>query len=167
MGESEMKRSTKILFLAAGLCAARSASAYTSWYQMISGNSCHSTAGGGTLPTRWGLENYSTNLIASVECPVQVPYGTYIYQYIGISGYNRNATYPLTCSLHVSSDDGMTYSVAKATVTAASGYPAVYASAYNYPTGNSREAWVTCDIPPVVSGNTSYLNSVFLELHYN
>lgn len=160
-----MKCTLKLLFLAAALCAGRSAFA-AEFYRMLSGNSCFSTSGGQTMPTRWGLYNVSSTVVADVSCPVQVPSGTYTNQYIGISGYNRNSSNFMSCSLNVSSDDGSYYSVATASMQT-SGYPVVYATANAAASGPSNVVWVNCHIPFAVSGQHSYLTSIYLHLTYN
>jgi hypothetical protein len=162
-----MKHAIKFLFLAAGLCAARSAEAATVYYN-LHGNSCFSTTPGlvGGL-SNTGVWNPSSTSSMVVSCPLQIPDKAYTQQYIGIAAYNRNSNGPVSCTFSMIGDDGKGVTSATATIVG-SGADVRYASARNYPAATHGNPSLTCRIPPLPAGggSFSFLTSVYIVLDY-
>jgi hypothetical protein len=160
-----MQHVVKLLFLAAGLCAANSEASTTLYFRLF-GSSCFSTtAGVQTNVNRWGVYNTSTTKAMEVSCPIQAPSQKYTEQYIGVGAYNRNASDPFSCTLNMSNDDGYGLTSAVATI-ANTGDNVQYKSRYNFPAAGNYNPWITCHIPAVYNGSYSYLTSLYVTLTY-
>jgi hypothetical protein len=162
-----MKDAMKFLFLAAGLCAARSAEAASLYYN-LHGNSCFSTTPGLVGNTsNTGVWNPSSTTAMTVSCPLQIPDKIYTQQYIGIAAYNRNINGPVSCTFSMISDDGKGATSATASIVG-TGADVKYASARNFPAATHVNPSLTCRIPPLPSGggSFSFLTSVYIVLDY-
>jgi hypothetical protein len=163
-GRVKMKNAMKILAMAAGIFATGSEAA--SNYYKIYGNSCFSATPGLTARiTNSGIYNPSSTEAMTVICPITVPDVNYTEGYIGFSGWLRNATDNLSCTLNFSSTDGLGTNSNKATIST-SGAFVQYASARVNPAAGNSNAWVHCRIPKTYDATPSYLTRVVLTLTY-
>lgn len=163
-----MKKAMTILFLAAGIFAAKSQAAYTYSYE-IHGSSCHSTTPGVMgEASQYGLGNNSSTQALVVVCPITVPQQRYIEGYISLSGFDRHGTDNLSCTMNFSSEDGYGLVSAKSSTSGSDLSKVKYGNGVRVsPTAANDILWVSCRIPPTYnSGWMSMLTSVYMTLSY-